>query len=204
MRPLSCLGDTPGLLIADTSVVINLNATGCAAELLHALPHKVAIVDVVQGELKLGRSRGRDSELTQALVERKHIEIVKLGNTGLDYFEQLVVGAASNTVDDGEAATLACALERGGVAVIDERKALRICGARFPKLPTASSLDLLSHSTVMIALGDHVLAEAVFSALRNARMRVFERHLGWVVELIGSSRLLECPSLPRHVRIAGV
>jgi hypothetical protein len=30
---------------------------------------------------------------------------------------------------------------------------------------------------------------------------VFERHLDWVVELIGRDRAVECPSLPRKVRV---
>jgi predicted nucleic acid-binding protein len=202
MRPLSCLSETSGLLIADTSVAINLNATGCAADILRALPHKVGVVDVILGELEFGRERGRrDAELMGALIASKHIDVVPLGETGLGHFEQLVAGVAAETLGDGEAATLACALELGGTAVIDDRKALRICSSRFGGLPTASSLDLLGHPEVCKALGRDRLAEAAFFALRDARMRVFDRHLDWVVELIGRDRTAECPSLPRKVRL---
>lgn len=202
MRPLSCLSETSGLLIADTSVAINLNATGCPAEILQALPHSVAVVDIIQDELDFGRDRGRrDAELTAALIADKHIEVVTLGEIGLSYFERLVVGPAADTLDDGEAATLACALELGGTAVTDDSKALRICSSRFSELATASSLDLLGHPTVCDALGHDRLADAVFLALREARMRVFESHLKWVVELIGRDRALQCPSLPRRARL---
>jgi len=115
----------------------------------------------------------------------------------------LVAGSAADTLDDGEAATLACALERGGIAVIDERKALRLCGARFPGLATASSLDLLSHGAVVGALGTKALAEAVFRALRDARMQVFDRHLDWAVELIGKEKVwrpnLDCSGVSFRV-----
>ena len=205
MRPLSCLTDTQALLIADTSVVINLNATGCAADVLRALPHKMVIVDIIKGELELGRHRGRrDVELTAALIASKHIEVVALGEVGLGHFERLVVGAAAETLDDGEAATLARALEVGGTAVIDERKALRICSSSFAELATASSLDLLGHAEVCKELGPDRLADAVFCALRDARMRVFERHLDWVVELIGQDRASQCASLPRKARFPEV
>jgi predicted nucleic acid-binding protein len=191
------------LLIADTSVAINLNATGCAAEILQALPYRVAVVDVVLGELEFGRQRGRrDADLTAALIAGKHIEVVVLGKIGLGHFEQLVVGAAAETLDDGEAATLAGALELGGTAVIDEGKALRICSSRFGGLATASSLDLLGHPAVCKTLGHDRLAEAAFLALREARMRVFGGHLEWVVELVGRNRAAECPSLPRRALLA--
>ena len=63
MEPQSSLPDNE-LLVVDTSVVINLNATGCAKEILDALPQRVAVVDVVVGELEYGRSKGRsDAEM---------------------------------------------------------------------------------------------------------------------------------------------
>ena len=41
-----------------------------------------------------------------------------LGDFGMQHFEGLVIGAAAETVDDGEAATIACACERKGTAII--------------------------------------------------------------------------------------
>ena len=149
MRPLSCLNDTSGLLIADASVAINLNATDCAADILCALPHRVALVDIVTSELEFGRAWGRrDAELTRALIKSKHLDLVRLGERGLGHFEELVAGSTVDTLDDGEAATLAYALEARATAVIDERKALRICSSRYPGLRTASSLDLVGHAEV--------------------------------------------------------
>lgn len=201
MGPLSCLDDPSVLLVADTSVVINLNATGCAADILDALPNRLVIVDVARSEIEVGRDRGRsDSKLTEVLVRGKHITLVSLGAIGLGHFEGLVVGAAAETLDDGEAATLAYALERGGTVIIDERKALRICATRFAKLATASTLDILGHPEVFKALGADQLAEAVFLALQDARMRVFDNHIPWVVDLIGHERASTCPSLPRSAR----
>jgi predicted nucleic acid-binding protein len=201
MTPLSWLGDAPALLIVDTSVAINLNASRSAAEILYALPYKLAIVDVIWQELELGRTRGRrDAELTNSLVGTKHLEVLSLGDSGWTHFEGLVIGAAAETLDDGEAATIACAVERSGVAVIDEDKAIKICALRHPSLLIASSLDLFGHPMVCEALGPERLAEAVFLALRDARMRVLPRQHEWVIDLIGAERAALCPSLPRVLR----
>ncbi|MEA2823441.1 MAG: hypothetical protein QOJ86_5445 [Bradyrhizobium sp.] len=200
MRPLSCLDEACALLVADTSTVINLNASGSAAEILHALPYKIAIVDVVQQELDVGRERGRrDAQLTSFLVAANHLEVASLGESGWTHFEQLVTGAAAETLDDGEAATIAYALELSGAAVIDENKATKICARRYPSLLVASSLDLFGHPMVCDVLGPKRLAEAVFLALREARMRVLPRHHKWVLDLIGLERAALCPSLPRFL-----
>lgn len=204
MRPLSSLDDASALLVADTGVAINLNASGSAAEILYALPYKIAIVDVIQKELKTGRERGRrDAEFTSSLVAANHLELVSLGDDGWTHFERLVAGAAAETLDDGEAATIAYAIEHNGVAVIDEDKATKICAFRHPSLLIASSLDLFGHPMVCEALGPKRLAEAVFLALRDARMRVRPRHHEWVLDLIGVERAALCPSLPRFLRHRG-
>jgi predicted nucleic acid-binding protein len=201
MRPLSCLNEASALLVADTSTVINLNASGSAPEIWHALPYKIAIVDVIQKELEFGRERGRrDAELTSSLVAANHLEVVSLGDAGWTHFERLVTGAAAETLDDGEAATIAYAIELSGAAVIDENKATKICTRRYPSLLVASTLDLFGHPMVCEALGAEHLAEAVFLALREARMRVLPRHHQWVLDLIGLERAALCPSLPRFLR----
>jgi predicted nucleic acid-binding protein len=115
------------------------------------------------------------------------------------HFEALVVGAAADTLDDGEAATIAYALEIGATPIIDERKAHRICNERFPSFALASTVDLLAHASIEAELGREALTDAVLQALLNARMRVLPHRIKWVVDLIGHSRACECPSLPRVV-----
>jgi predicted nucleic acid-binding protein len=201
MRPLSCLNDACEALVVDTSAIINLNASRSAAEILRALPYKIAIVDVIQKELEVGRERGRrDAQITSYLISAKHLEVVSLGEHGWAHFERLVAGETAETLDDGEAATIAGAMEGNSVAVIDEVKATKICALRYPSLQIASSLDLFGHPMVCEELGPKLLAQAVFLALRDARMRVFPSHHEWVFDLIGAERAALCPSLPRFLR----
>jgi len=116
-------------------------------------------------------------------------------------FAGLVSGLAADTLDDGEAATIAYALEHSASALIDERKAIKICAERFGALSTGCSVDLLAHSEIETALGPTGLAEGVFNALYYGRMRVPAEHVSWVVNLLGHDRIKKCVSLPRSIRI---
>ena len=188
-------------MVADASTVINLNATGCAKDIIRALPNRLVIVDVIQAELEAGRQRGRqDSDLLSQLVSSGFLHIVKLGDVGAEHFESLVVGPAVSTLDDGEAATIAYAIEHHGIAVIDERKANRLCAQNFPTLRLGCTVDILTHTAVEASLGIDNLADAVFKALYHGRMRVFPNHVEWVVSLIGTRQAATCPSLPRSAR----
>lgn len=201
MGSLSSLTDAQALLVADASTIISVNATGCAKRVIKALPNRVAVVDVVSGELEEGRqSKRQDADLLQKLVDAGHVEIVQLDAKGEEYLEQLVVGAAQMTLDDGEAATIAYAAATNGIALIDEKKANRICGERFPALRLASTVDIFMHPDVQNELGKDALADTVFNALCQGRMRVLPQHVEWVIGLIGADRARMCTSLPRQIR----
>ncbi len=201
MSPRHFLDSFTGPVVADTSVVINLNATGCSEDLLAALPNQVLIAEQVVWELCDERSRQhRDAELVSSLVDQHLVTVVALGSPGQSHFTGLVSGSAASTLDDGEAATIAAALERGGLALIDERKALRICASQFEELLTGSTVDLLRHPQIQEALPRQKFADAVFNAAYRARMRVRQNDAEWVLGLIGRERAALCSSLRRILR----
>jgi predicted nucleic acid-binding protein len=208
MKPMglqTSLPDGNCILVADASAIINLNATGCAAEILEALPYRVVTPDVVVDELEAGKARGhQDVNRLATLVAAGLVDIVTLGDIESIHFEGLVVGVASETLDDGEAATIAYAVAANAVAVIDERKALRLCAARYPDLRLCCTVDLLAHPSVNAHLGESRLRDAVYYALIDARMRVLPQHVAGVVELIGGERIVDCLSLPHEVRVGFV
>lgn len=199
----TCLTDPSALLVADASTVINLNATGCAPRLLKALPNRMVVVDVAQEELGQGRQRQRqDADLLAELVKAKLVEIVSLDDQGESYFEQLVVGDAKDTLDDGEAATIAYAIAHEAIPLVDERKANRLCAERFPQLRVGCTVDIFTHPEILQSLGSEKLAGAVFKALYHGRMRVFPHHIEWVLALIGTERAALCRSLPASARLS--
>ena len=204
MARRSCLDGRAGSVFADTSVVINLHATGRAEAILRALPNRIVVVEEVVREIEEGRRTGRtDSGALEGWIAAGLVETARLGAAGMAHFGGLVIGRAAETLDDGEAATVAGALERDAVALIDERKAVRICGDRFPHLLTACTVDVLAQRDVQAACGRDGLAEAIFGALQRGRMRVPEHYGPWVVDVIGPERAARCRSLPRRFRSGG-
>jgi len=201
MRSLTFLTDPHLPLVADASMVINLIATGCAPAIIAAVPNPIVVVDVVPGELDTGRQRGHPhADRLQGLVDAGHVNIVSLSDAGWRHFETLVAGPGPQTLDDGEAATIAYAVERGAVAIIDERRGTRICESHFPSLGIVSTVDVLLHPGIRQQLGEAPFADACFSALRDARMAVFPHHLDEIVRIIGPERAALCPSLPKRLR----
>jgi predicted nucleic acid-binding protein len=196
-----CLTDPAVLIVADASVMINLNATGCAPEIIRALPNRLVVVDVVPAELESGRARGRqDADRLNDLVAAGLLDIVKLDDAAEQHFESLVVGPAAETLDDGEAATIAFAVAHGALPLIDERKAIRIYAERFASLLIGCTVDILAHPKVLHAIGQDGLADAVANALQISRMRVLSHHVEWVLGLIGPERAAQCTSMARSLR----
>jgi predicted nucleic acid-binding protein len=203
VRP-SLPSDGGATIVVDASVMINLCACGVGREILKALPMRLMIVREAVGEVTIDRRTGRADDqilagfLSDGLVEEGH-----LNEAGEDIFAALVIGDAAETLDDGEAASIALALTRGLPVVIDESKANGLCVRRFPELLRLSSGDLFLHDAVAFRLGEAAQGQAVFNALQLARMRVQEHHLEAVATLLGTDRLHQCPSLPNRIRRQG-
>lgn len=193
--------DAGTVLVADASVVINLNATGCALEIIRSLPGALVVTGNAAVELAAGAHKGHnDHAQLQSLIKSGVIEIVALGDTGSQVYGSLIEGSAIRTLDDGEAATIAYAHEVGGIALIDEKKARAICSSDFPHLTIASTVELLMHKHVECSLGANVQSDAILNALRGARMRVLPDQIQAIVELIGQDAAASCQSLPKRAR----
>lgn len=206
MTSSSFLGDPGAPVVTDASVIINLVATRTAAEIVAAFPNRFLATTNVRRELWEGRGRGHGSwEGLEALIVDGSIEPVELQRSDEPVYRSLVEGEAQETLDDGEAATIAYAVGRGAVALIDERKARRICAERFPRLRLASTADVLLHGLVKDGLGETGQRDAIFHALRDAKMQVVPRdRIQELVLRIGPVRAAACTSLPEWVRtIAG-
>jgi predicted nucleic acid-binding protein len=195
------LADPPPGLVADASAVINLIASGVARLIAESFPVRLRVVSAVASELAVGTTRGwNSSERLATLVDSGSVEIVELEDSSHECFESLVMGTAVDTLDDGEAATIAYARATGTAALIDERKARRICAARFPELFVHTTVDLLTSAYVAKMLGQAGVGDAVFNALSAGRMRVPAADYQRVVTIIGAERAKLCTSLPDHIR----
>jgi len=194
----SCLVEQSPPIVLDASVIINLLATGHADTILQALPGRSCVTENVVMEIKVGAENGRpESKKLFDLIERGSLEAVELNEQALESFIGIVSGSASDSLGDGEAATLAFAHRNGRIAAIDERKATRVAAEHFGSLRIATTIDILAHTPVRLALGQKRLSTAILDALRLARMQVWAPQFDWVVEQIGAANVVLCPSLRR-------
>lgn len=193
--------DPPFLIVADSSVVINLNATGRANDIIRTLNASFVVTENSLNELERAEAHGYDDAAKlKALVAVGLVAIQPLGANAELVYASLIEGSALRTLDDGEAATIGYASEHNGVAVIDERKGRSICAESFQTLRVASTVDILTHPNVEAALGVESRNDALYKALKEGRMRVPHDQLEKVVGLIGVERAANCSSLPRTAR----
>ena len=191
------------LLVADASVWINLIAGGRALDILRALDQPTIIPSIVFGELERGRDKVRSAAKgLAALIDTGDVTVVDLPPAAEDVYLSLVAGRVSQTLEDGEAATLALALALGATALIDERKAIGIAATRFPGLNVATTTDLLLSEQIRSVLTPIDLSAALFATLTEARMRVPDHLLDEVCACLGPDKTRLCLSLPARVRSA--
>jgi len=138
---------------------------------------------------------GSATAAINALILSGSLVRERMDDEGLAIFIDLVGAEPPDDLGDGEAATLAHALRRSATAVIDERKASRIARSQFRNLKICSSLDIFACSRVAQVLGADALSDALFNAVKYARMRVPFEYDDWVRELLGPERIAECRSL---------
>jgi predicted nucleic acid-binding protein len=190
-----------GLLVADASVWINLVAGARAADVIRVLAMRPQIPRIALDELERGRDKGRRTAAALAdLIKDGLVEVAELPSGAEETYLNLVAGPVSQTLDDGEAATLALALQVGAVAIIDERKAINLARDRFPALQVISTTELLLSDAVRSVFSNEELGNVLYGALREARMRWPLHLLEPVCACLGPERAAGCVSLPARVR----
>ncbi|HEY9552099.1 hypothetical protein [Allosphingosinicella sp.] len=180
--------------------MINLYACGRAEDILDALPHRIFVPQIAAGELGKGTEEARhELAFLQGLISGARLDILELSEAGFDMYARLVAGPRS--LGDGEAATLAIALDQRLLPVIDERKARSRLTEIAPSASAATTVDLLLHDHVQNEMGRDACADAVWSALQGANMSVRLEQRDSILALIGHERATKCRSLPGYKRM---
>jgi predicted nucleic acid-binding protein len=197
----SCLADVDCKLVLDSSVVINLLATGQSELILRALDMPIMVTENVVREIEAGATSGyQQFHHLMRLIDDGLVQLVKLEGQALQAFFEIASGTASETLGDGEAATLAFAHATDYLAAIDEKKATILASRRFATLRIATTIDILAHASVRGLLGERALADSTVAALRTARMQARDYQLGSVLEVIGHENAAACSSLRRLMK----
>ncbi len=179
-----------------TSVVINLNATMRAADILNALSIKVEVTETVLAELEQGEAHGHDDcSKLRSLLDQGIIDLVPLSRQEIAIFHDLSAGSAGQTLDDGESSTIARTAVSHAVAAIDDKKASKLFSHHFHNVSVVSTAEMLLHEKVRLQLGNTSLREAVYQAAKNARISVPHSLVSTIVNIVGKERAGNCPSL---------
>ena len=188
-------------LVLDASAIINLLGTGLAPEILallntNVLAERIAFDEVIRHPLPGVDHADAMSELTRSGL----LLVQDMDRPAREIFRDLTSGDLTSGLDDGEAATIAFAIRHSPacVPVIDERKAANLFARRWTDRSVINTVAILSDRRVTKHITRTRLADAVYSALMHARMRVPPDWRAWVDELIGPERVASCSSLARR------
>lgn len=184
--------------VLDASVLINLLASGRMREVLEAIPASWCVTAQAADEVARDPLDSSNNVPISPYVQAGTLSIVELHGASLETFVALVSAQGSDSLGDGEAATLAHAYHVGGMAIIDEKKARGVGAKQFASVPVLSTVDLYRHPKVLEALGERAVAQLVLSSLRFARMRVSPEHDEWVRNAIGHDEARNCSSLKQR------
>ncbi|HEY3800447.1 MAG TPA: hypothetical protein VGL58_19010 [Caulobacteraceae bacterium] len=170
------MADTAGGrgLVLDTSVWINLLATGAAEAIIAALAQTCYAPEPVAAELKRDPITGElYTRSTHPLWKMEpHVAVVALDRIELEFFLGLVGASTIDALGDGEAASIAVAARRGLDLVLDDRKARRIVRERFGEVQLHWTVDLLRAPAVITGLGEMRATVCFENARRHGRMHI--------------------------------
>jgi predicted nucleic acid-binding protein len=188
--------DQPALIL-DTSVLINLHSCGSGEKVLAAVPSQVLISDIVATELENETSiQNGQRGFVHRMVEMGTVILAELNDDEYELFQELT--CQSPSLGDGEASTIAVAVRRKIMPVMDDLKARIRAAALLPNLPPGWSFDILRHPQVIAALGEKLALETLYLALSVGRMRIPTEVTDEVVAYLGISRSRDCKSLPGY------
>lgn len=158
------------LLINDSSVLLNLLATDCLAQIAADTGWRFAICPAVRDESK----KLRDSATNELVL----VDIDPLIASGLlqlldlsGDLEQILYVEQSIVVDDGEAMSIAIASNRGLDLAIDDKQAANHARRVFPRIKLWTTPEILKYWTETAIVPPEALRKAIL--LIEARARYF-------------------------------
>ncbi len=130
------------ILLNDASVLLNLLATGRFEAIATAITRQFAICTSVQAEVKSLRDPDTGEMVPVDIEPFFQSGVLLLLELEGEQEEALYVEQAA-VVDDGEAMSLAIASVRSLEVAIDDRKARRLAGEKFPELCLWTTPEIL-------------------------------------------------------------
>lgn len=176
-EPITTGQDT---LILDSCCLLNLYASGQMGPILTTLAEQVRVAAYVQEVealrvyvvSKRAEPRATERVKLEPFIEAGLLQIVALENEGE---KQLFATLAAQRLDDGEAISLALAIERGWGIATDDKRAQRICEQNYPQVGVVSTPQLLKHWADVAHPATALLAQTLASIEARANYLVGRR-----------------------------
>ncbi len=186
-------------MVLDTSVLINLLASGAMELVLTCFNSKKLVIAQVYRETKRHPIDGSDcSNYLNELATTDVIDKITI-NTDHKKTLELYLELGEN-LGDGEAAVIAyAATKEDCLIVLDDKKARRICREQFPSIKILCSVDLFQHYLTQCEPDREEFRQILYKAMTVGRMRVFEdKHDKWVRQILGKELIPYCHSLKQR------
>lgn len=188
------------LLVFDASVLINLAHSGICIDFFEALGSECLVESIVWREITEHTKRYQLNINIEDAHRRRIFEIVDMSQNEATNFIKLITAPYPNALDEGEAATIAVACGKNAIAVLDERKGLRIAREQIPPVEVLTTLDLFRLVEADLRVAGLSPETALYNSLSQARMRVPKEHEEWVVGQLSEKQIQNCKSLPKGIR----
>lgn len=160
-----------GQVFLDTCCVLNLYATGRMGEILSVLPERFVVADAVFREsLYVRNLTSQEGQQAVDLAQIIDSELLVTASPDTEEEMSLLVSFAEH-LGDGEAATCALAVSRGGFVATDDRQAIRLLGSLDPPVRFMTTSFLLERWFRLQALPRQEIRKALQDVERRASFR---------------------------------
>lgn len=155
----------------DTCCILNLYATSRMGEILSALPERFMVAAAVLREsLYIRDLPGPEEQQAVDLTQIIASGLLATARPDTEAEITLLVSFAEH-LGDGEAATCALAVSRGGSVATDDRKAIRLLGSLDPPVRFLTTPFLLERWCSLQALPRQEIRKALHDVERRASFR---------------------------------
>lgn len=194
----SLTDDGQASIVADTSVLINLERSGIGKKIVQLIDNPFVVTEGVADEVggKQGKFYESSRLFMEGLLAAKLLEVISLSDKEIEVSQRLT--RMENGLEEGEATTISVAKSRGYIPIIDEKRGREHAFNELGNIIVGRSMDVLLHRKVRSTIADSSIVEAVYLALRDAKMNISSNDLNFVIELIGKDRARNCVSLPGY------
>jgi predicted nucleic acid-binding protein len=190
------------LLVFDASVLINIAHSGICTIFFEALGCACLVERITWREITDHTKRYHLNTEIEDALRRGLIDVIDMSRNEATTFINLITAPHNSALDEGEAATIAVACGKDAIAVIDEKKGLRIAAEQLPPVEVLTTLDLFRLVETNLRVAGASPEMALYNSLSQARMRVPIEHEEWVLGQLSEDQIFNCKSLAKRFRCA--